>query len=105
MSRLERVRTVLEKALAPSHLEILDESQQHSRGGSETHLRVVVVATRFEGQSLVQRQRLVNETIADEFKRGLHALALRTLTPAEWLSQGGADTQSSPLCGGRRGGL
>jgi len=31
----------------------------------------------------VARQRLVYETLKDEFAAGLHALALTTLTPAE----------------------
>lgn len=104
MTRIERLRALINNGLEPAYLEILNESGQHSRGGAETHLRVIVVADRFDGQSPVQRQRLVNLLVADEFNQGLHALALRTLTPAEWEAQGGRDSQSSPLCHGRRGG-
>ena len=34
-------------------------------------------------QSTLQRHRMVNAALADEFKRGLHALSLATKTPGE----------------------
>jgi BolA protein len=43
-----------------------------------------VVSPRFEGLSSVDAQRLVYEVLESELKGGLHALALRTLTPEQW---------------------
>lgn len=83
-----RIRARLTEALAPARLEIEDESHRHAghaghdpRG--ESHFRVTVVSGRFAGLSRVERHRIVNALLADELKDRVHALALRTLTPAE----------------------
>lgn len=83
-----RIRARLTAGLAPSRLEIEDESHRHAghaghdpRG--ESHFRVTVVSGRFAGLSRVERHRIVNTLLADELKDRVHALALRTLTPAE----------------------
>ena len=78
----------LRTRFAPQRLSIEDESAQHRghagfREGGESHFRVEIVSAEFEGKTRVVRQRLVYETLKDEFAAGLHALALVTLTPAE----------------------
>ncbi|MCJ2056529.1 BolA family transcriptional regulator [Methylobacterium sp. J-048] len=78
----------LRTELAPAHLDVIDESHLHAghsgaRPGGETHYRLDIVASAFEGKSRVERHRLVNALLDDAFKRGLHALALRARTPAE----------------------
>lgn len=78
----------LQDQLAPTRLAVIDESHLHAghsgaRPGGETHYRLDIVATVFEGKSRVERHRLVNGVLDDAFKRGLHALALRARTPAE----------------------
>jgi BolA family transcriptional regulator, general stress-responsive regulator len=104
MNRCERVRRLLENAFKPVHLDVMDESSSHSRGGQETHLRIVIVTAAFTGQALVQRHRLVNDLLREEFTGGLHALAMRTLTPDEWRAAGEKDDSASPPCQtGRRG--
>ena len=78
----------LRGAFAPTRLVIEDESARHRghagyRAGGESHFRVEIVSAAFEGKTRVARQRLVYETLKDEFAAGLHALALTTLTPGE----------------------
>lgn len=80
----ESIRRKLESTFSPSYLEIENESQKHSRGGAETHFRVIVVSERFAGLSRVDRQRLVAGLFNEERDLGLHALSQRTFTPAEW---------------------
>ena len=50
---------------------------------AETHFTVEVVSPAFEGKSAVQRHRMVYALLSEEFTAGLHALALKTKTPAE----------------------
>jgi len=88
MTRADRITHKLNQALAPERLSVIDESADHAghagaRPQGETHYRVNVVAAAFEGLTRVQRQRLVYDLLGDEFKSGLHALALATITPAE----------------------
>jgi len=78
----------LQQRFAPVRLSIEDESSRHRghagyRDGGESHFRVEIVSSVFEGQSRVARQRLVYQALADELAAGLHALALTTLTPGE----------------------
>lgn len=88
MTVAETLRRKLQDALAPSVLEIEDESAKHKghagwRPGGETHFRITVVATAFEGKSRVERQRMVYDVLRDELADRVHALALATRTPAE----------------------
>lgn len=97
MTREQRIRLILQNGLAPVHLEIQNESSSHSvPKGSETHFKVVVVAGAFEGRSLLDRHRLVNDLLREELKTGLHALSLHSATPAEWA--GHPTTAKSPAC-------
>ena len=66
--------------LAPSQLEIIDESESHRghggwREGGETHFRIRMSSPRFEGLNRVARHRLVHQTLGDIVPR-IHALAL-----------------------------
>ena len=84
----DRLKSKLDQALAPRLLEILDDSAKHSghsgaREGGESHFSVTIVSSRFEGLNRIQRQRLVNTVLAEELAGPVHALAMRTLTPAE----------------------
>ncbi len=61
------IETKLADALEPLHLEVINESGNHSvPRGSESHFKVVVVAAEFEGQRLLARHRRVNAVLADE---------------------------------------
>src|SRR4029079_12419587 len=94
----QRIASKLTSALSPVHLDVVNESHQHSvPPGSETHFKVLVVSPAFEGRSLIERHRAVNAALADELKGGVHALTIRALTPAQW-EGGGAEGFASPPC-------
>ncbi len=84
--------------MAPSHLEVINESHMHSvPPGSESHFRVVVVSERFKELALVQRHQTVNRILERELREGVHVLSLQTMTDAEWTRRGG-ETLASPAC-------
>jgi BolA family transcriptional regulator, general stress-responsive regulator len=81
MSRTDRIHATLRSALAPSHLEVIDESHQHEghggwREGETTHVRVIVTSAAFSGKTRVQIHREINALLAPEIEGGLHALAI-----------------------------
>ena len=88
MTIAERIESRLRQALAPVHLEILDESGEHvghagaAAGGS--HFSCVIVSEAFRGRSTLERHRAVYRALGDLLKREVHALALKTLDPTEW---------------------
>ena len=103
MSRQQLIEHRLQDAFAPMHLDVVDESHMHSvPEGAQSHFKVTVVADAFAGESLLQRHRAVNGLLADEFARGLHALALHTMTPEEWFAKGGVSPDSPPCLGGSK---
>ncbi len=74
----------LRERLAPTSLEVLDESHQHSGHagangtGFGTHFRVRIASHLFTGVSRVARHRLVYDALQDFIDQGLHALAIET---------------------------
>ena len=89
----------LRAALAPEHLEVVNESHMHSvPKGSETHFKVVVVSPKFEGMAPVKRHQLVYGALGDELKmkKGIHALAITSRTPSEW--EASPEANVSPKC-------
>jgi acid stress-induced BolA-like protein IbaG/YrbA len=58
--------------------------------GDGSHFDAVVVSEVFEGLSPIKKQRLVMDTVKAQIASGeLHALSIRTLTPAQRAEQGG----------------
>ncbi|MDQ2990810.1 MAG: BolA family transcriptional regulator [Pseudomonadota bacterium] len=86
-TRAERIRALLSAALAPTVLELTDESALHAghagaaSGGS--HFRLKIVSAAFEGQRLVMRHRLVYDSVHDMMHTEIHALAITALAPSE----------------------
>ena len=88
MTVASRIREKLTEKLAPTRLDIADDSHKHAghvgaRPEGETHFSVEIVSAAFEGVSRVQRQRMVYEILQDELAGPVHALALRTLSPSD----------------------
>lgn len=76
----------LRNQLAPSILEILDESSQH--GNSEpSHFRILIVSDAFEGLSAVKRHQRVYEVLGD-IMNVIHAFSQQTYTVSEWKNSG-----------------
>jgi BolA family transcriptional regulator, general stress-responsive regulator len=88
MNVRDRMIAKLEAGLAPTRLEIDDESGRHAghagaRAGGETHYRIKVASARFSGKGRIERHRMVYALLADEIAQGVHAVALQTLAPDE----------------------
>lgn len=97
MSRQSLIESRLREALPLTHLEVLNESHNHS-AGQDTHFKIVAVSDVFSGLRAVARHQKVYALLADEMQRGLHALALHLYTPDEWAATGAAP--ASPACRG-----
>jgi BolA protein len=84
--RGRRIEEILNRTFAPVTLEVIDESQKHAghagaQPGGETHYRIHIVSEKFAGRNRIERQRLVNAALKDEFDSGLHALAMTLQGP------------------------
>ena len=78
----------LTKALAPTQVELEDQSKHHvghagHDGRGESHFALTIASAAFAGQSRVARQRLVYAALADLMVERVHALTVRALAPGE----------------------
>ena len=78
------MRQRLAELLAPTLLEVIDESFAHAghagadATGYGTHFRVRIASPLFAGRSRVARHRLVYDALQEFVDRGVHALAIET---------------------------
>lgn len=83
-----KIERKMKEELGAVFVEIIDESWKHAghagaaSGGG--HFILQVVSDRFEGVSLLDRNRLVFSTLKDEMGKEIHALAIKAATPGEW---------------------
>ncbi len=101
MTIKEAIENRLQLALQPDFLEVVNESRQHNvPPGSESHFRVTITSDRFAGKRLLERHQLIYTTLETELERGIHALALHTMTPNEWFEKADKVIDSPPCLGG-----
>jgi BolA protein len=90
-TRFDRIRALMQAALSPTVLELVDESHLHAghagaaSGGS--HYRLTIVAPAFAGLNLVRRHRLVYDSVHLMMQHEIHALAITALTPDEFAAK------------------
>lgn len=79
------LEAALREALAPTQLEVIDESAAHAghaganAEGRGTHFRVRIASPKFEGKPRVARHRLVYDALQVFIAQGLHAIAIEVL--------------------------
>lgn len=87
MTRVERIRVALQAELAPTALDVIDESHKHAgHAGARDgrgHFAVNIVSDAFTGLAPLARHRLVYAALGDMMQTDLHALSIRARTPLE----------------------
>jgi len=75
------VRRYIAAGLACEHLEV---------EGDGRHFFATIVSPEFDGRSRVARHQRVYAALGDRMREQIHALSMKTLTPAEWATQHGS---------------
>jgi len=79
MLSADEVKQRIENALPGAQVEVKDLT------GTGDHYEAHVVSEAFDGKTMVQQHQLVYAPLKDVLATGeLHALALKTYTPAQW---------------------
>jgi stress-induced morphogen len=76
MPSAEELRTRIEEALPGAEVSVEDTT-----GGGD-HFRAEVVSDRFEGLTRIQQHKLIYDVFGDEVGGAIHALSIKTQTPA-----------------------
>ncbi|MCX7815685.1 MAG: BolA family transcriptional regulator [Tepidimonas ignava] len=75
----EQLRSLIAAGLPCEHLDV---------SGDGRHWYATVVSSAFEGKRPVQRHQMVYATLGQRLHTDeVHALSMKTLTPAEWHAQ------------------
>jgi BolA protein len=86
----QEIETLLREALAPSRLEVINDSAKHhghagDDGSGESHFTVIVESPAFAGKNRLVRQRMVLGALGDIPGERVHAFAMKCLAPGETL--------------------
>ncbi|OYR52544.1 BolA/IbaG family iron-sulfur metabolism protein [Halorubrum sp. Ea8] len=60
----------------------------HDDEDEDAHFAAVVVSPAFEGESLVDQHQRVYDAVGDHMTRSVHALEIKTYTPADYAEHG-----------------
>lgn len=86
-ARVAQIRARLEAALAPSALEVEDDSHRHAgHAGARDgrgHFHVRIVSQAFHGQPALARHRAVYAALGELMQTDIHALAIDARAPEE----------------------
>jgi stress-induced morphogen len=75
----EEIKQALSKAMPVQ----LVETQDLTGGGD--HWQLIIVSPAFEGKGLLEQHRIVNDALKEPMAdQRIHALALKTYSPAQW---------------------
>ena len=78
----EELQSLIAVGLPCEHLELT---------GDGRHWYATIVSSAFEGQRLIQRHQRVYATLGGRLQTDeVHALSMKTFTPAEWAASGKA---------------
>lgn len=75
----DEVRSYIAQDLPCDHLEV---------EGDGDHFFATIVSAQFEGLTRIRRHQRVYQALGDRMREQIHALSMKTLTPAEWAQQG-----------------
>ena len=78
----------LDSSLAPTRIELVDDSEQHRGHGGynpagESHFTLRIESPAFAGKTRVQRQRMIYAALGELMESRVHALSIRATAPGE----------------------
>jgi acid stress-induced BolA-like protein IbaG/YrbA len=74
----KEVQDLISRGIPGAHVEVRDTT-----GGGD-HFEALVVSDAFEGKGPVERHQVVYQALGEAMRVRVHALSLRTLTPAQY---------------------
>ncbi|MGY8814764.1 MAG: BolA family protein [Gammaproteobacteria bacterium] len=87
MDRINVIRNKINASLNPQSVDIRNDSNLHvghvgaSSGGG--HFAVSIISDQFSGKSVLERHRMVYQSLEDLMPAEIHALSIKALTPEE----------------------
>ena len=89
LKRKINIENLILKNYEPLFFSVIDVSEQH-RGhqnfieGTESHFEITIISEKFTNLTRIERHRMVNRTLKEEFLSDLHSIILKTYTSEEY---------------------
>ena len=89
MKRKFKIEKIILENYEPYFLSVLDVSEQH-RGHQnfkedvESHFEIIIVSEKFRNLNRMERHRMVNKSLKEEFLSDLHSVIIKTYTIEEY---------------------
>ena len=89
MKRKINIENLILKIFKPEFLSVIDVSEQHRghknfKEGVESHFEIIIVSEKFINLSRIERHRMVNRILKEEFLSDLHSVVVKTYTSEEF---------------------
>ena len=89
MKRKSNIENLILKIFKPEFLSVIDVSEQHRghknfKEGVESHFEIIIVSEKFINLSRIERHRMVNRILKEEFLSDLHSVVVKTYTSEEF---------------------
>jgi len=89
MKRKLKIENIILESYDPYFYSVLDVSEQHRghqnfKENVESHFEIIVVSDRFIDMNRIDRHRMVNDSLKDEFLSDLHSAIIKTYTVEEY---------------------
>ena len=89
LKRKINIENLILKNYKPEFFSVLDVSEQH-RGHQnfkedvESHFEIIIVSEKFKNLNRIERHRMVNQSLREEFLSDLHSVIIKTYTTEEY---------------------
>ena len=89
LKRKSNIENLILKIYEPEFFSVLDVSEQH-RGHQnfkedvESHFEIIIVSEKFKNLNRIDRHRMVNQSLREEFLSDLHSVIIKTYTIEEY---------------------
>ena len=89
MKRKAHIENLILKNYEPEFFSVTDVSEQHRghknfREDIESHFEIIIVSEKFKNLNRIERHRMVNKSLREEFLLDLHSVIIKTYTIEEY---------------------
>ena len=88
MNRKSKITNILNENLNLHKCVVSDVSNLHKGhigyiDGEQTHLKIIIISNDFKNKSKLERHKIVNKLLKDQFKGTLHSISFKLMTKEE----------------------
>ena len=89
MKRKLKIENIIINYFKPHFFSVLDVSEEHRghqnfKENVESHFEIIIVSEKFHNKNKIDRHRMVNQSLREEFSSDLHSVVIKTYTIEEY---------------------